>query len=525
MIVYQDLKPKYHTQMQNHHSQYGHGQGHGQGQQVLLLAAAAADATESATAAGTPSGSGGSANGSGSTSTIQLSRKWVLPPKVKSSRKLSTTTITTATTATASNASNTSPSSPNSPSNKGLSPRDGSMDDSNQYFTSRSSNYAEKRRKQNREAQRAYRERKANKLHELQHTIDMWRDKCEAMQQDVNMWKSRYDSLALENKNSALAYESRLTWYVQENSKLKDTIRKLHDRTPTPATPGTSAPANGTPVETKPNQANTPSNMEIQFDSSGKPSCSICVDGSCICEELNGSDAADQASRAQTALHPQFLNLKYSFQDPLLQQTLDNWKPMKPVTIESSKKRLNESSRLPQFKRMKSESVPLNIDSDFPSFSVSSSNSSSTNNIAAVVVAGATTGAAGTSATNNSNIDENCGFCSESSTCLCREAQEEANRNACTQEPGSCTNCQNDATSKKFCENVVNLARSSSSSSSSAEEYIPINDAFQRIKKHMKSSSNFSPNNIKYDELAIKGRKVQLKSVMDIIQDMNKNFI
>ena len=122
-------------------------------------------------------------------------------------------------------------------------------------------------------------------------------------------------------------------------------------------------------------------------------------------------------------------------------------------------------------------------------------------------------------------VQDGCGFCSELSTCVCRELEEDTKRGGCTGEPGTCSICQQDNGSKNFCENVVNFARSSSSSSLNNDEYIPINDAFQRIKKHMKNSNNQSLNNIRYDNLAIKGRKVQLKSVMDIIQDMNKNFI
>ncbi|CDO93910.1 unnamed protein product [Kluyveromyces dobzhanskii CBS 2104] len=501
MIVYQDLQPKYQHQHQNQH-QHQHQHKHKQ-----LLQAAVAGAVSS----GSGSGSGGvpsntNTSAPASASTIQLSRKWILPPKVKaSSRKLST------------GAALSRPPSPG---------RDSSADESAQYLSSQTPNYADKRRKQNREAQRAYRERKANKLHDLQRSIDSWKDKCEALQQDASLWKSRYESSTLENKNSALAYEARLTWYVQENSNLKDTIRKLQEAASKSAlaSASTSAAAAATQQQELPQQTT----MEIQFDSSGKPSCSICIDGSCICEELNGSNQAGahthshsgtHSSSPSPALYPQLLHLKYSFQDPVLQHTLDHWKPMKPVTIESSKKRTNESPKLPQFKRLKSDShLPLNLDSDFSSFTATSSTSSSTTNVAA-------SSAASCAARTNTPLDENCGFCSETSTCVCREAQEEANRSACTQEPGSCSLCQNDATSKKFCENVVNLARSNSSSSSSTDEYIPINDAFQRIKKQMRNPVNFSTTNIKYNDLAIKGRKVQLKSVLDIIHDMNKNFI
>lgn len=455
--------------------------------------------------------------GSGPSSTVQLSRKWVLPPKAKSGRKPAA-----GVTGRGKGVSREEEGANEKVSDEKASDEsDGEFnsDANTTHYVMRSPNYAEKRRKQNREAQRAYRERKANKLQDLQKSIDVWRDKCERLSQEVNLWRSRYDSAMLENRNQNSSFESRLAWHIQENASLKETVagmeKKLADAVAAANSRRVPSPLSSRPMLTsvlenvsgsaRPNLQAFDS--EVEFDSNGKPSCSICVDGSCICDEMNavdGSSGQVPGLRPRSSLslslssnsnsHSNSYNqlFKCSFQDPALQQTLDNWKPVEPVVIES-KKRSYGASKLPQFKKLKpSAGFALGTES---------------------------------SVMAKDPVQDGCGFCSELSTCVCRELEEDTKRGGCTGEPGTCSICQQDNGSKNFCENVVNFARSSSSSSLNNDEYIPINDAFQRIKKHMKNSNNQSLNNIRYDNLAIKGRKVQLKSVMDIIQDMNKNFI
>ncbi|KAL2706950.1 hypothetical protein KLU848_4444 [Kluyveromyces marxianus] len=464
----------------------------------------------------------------------QLSRKWVLPPK--SVRRVDLEGSGQASVSKSSvmpvpvSVSGGNGSDKDSGSYNGIGVGSGSGSGSGNGVT-----YAEKRRKQNREAQRAYRERKASKMQKLQQTIDFWKRKCESLQHESNVWKSRYESAVLESRNVSQAYESRLASYMRENSELRAKSSAIATDTTSTAADAAAVQGLDTPVTISHNTSpaiTSGLNIEVQYDKNGNPtgvpsseastglskdspaghtsgkSCTICADGSCICDEL-------ELSGSSTSPGPT------SFQDPLLQFTIDNWKPIKPVSIQA--KRAGSvtpaGSTLPQFKRLRTTPVE---------------NVQPVGNVPPV----------GDVPPVGNMVTEDCGFCSESSTCVCREA---ANETACKQEPGSCSACQADSNSRKFCQNVVRWARgvspggqteaegeasgsiasasSSSISSASSNEYIPINDAFQRIKKHMKNSSNLSPNTINYDALALKGRKVQLKSVMDIINDMNKNFI
>lgn len=348
-----------------------------------------------------------------------------------------------------------------------------------------SSSYADRRRKQNRDAQRAYRERKADKLDTLQQSIDTINSRCDELSDEVNLWKSRYENLVEESRKKSEDAEDRIKLYSKDNSELKDMVSKLKVRVQELESSTGFEKGKGPiePVSSALHAHKYKVDIDTMANSNDNLTCSICSDGSCICDEIYSDESAN-------------VNVTSTCGDvSRLESVIDNFKPTKAVRLSKRKTEALSLKSLPQFKRLHSSQPDVQVD---------------------------------TSVITKEISEGGCGFCSDQSACVCRELEEQTGTTLdqeCSGEPGSCAQCQNDAKSKLFCQNVMSLATSDDSDSTNRGEYIPINDAFQRIKKRMKPPISVSSASLKYDALALDGRKIKLKSVMDVIHDMNKNFM
>lgn len=299
-------------------------------------------------------------------------------------------------------------------------------------YESPTSDEEERKKRQNRDAQRAYRERRTNRIQELEDTV-------ETLQGMVKNWQKKYRAI-----------ESELEDVTRENEDLKKRNAGLTSK----------------------------------------------LDGAASSEAM-------------------------PFLDPLLHTLIENFKPMKAVTL----------------KRRKLEPTKP------------------------------TTG---------------CGFCSETTACVCKELEDEGvetvrcteNTATCTQcsdidkscikpkapvrpgdtstdfltlegedrpntmdpdfVPGSCNKCQSDPQSKAFCQAVYGPPSEGKKVSccsephmgSKSSEFIPISDAYQRVKKYMQASEqDSSPMKHIASGLRVRGREVELRSIDDAIRDMDKNAI
>lgn len=300
------------------------------------------------------------------------------------------------------------------------------------------------KKKKNREAQRAYRERRASQFQELQDLVDKWKKRCQ--------------ELKLELKKS----EERANQFEQQNAELTAKLKKYET-----------------------------------VDKTSK--CGMCVKDMCICEEMG------------------FNSSSTSLLDPALQQRIDNFKPMDAVSLKPKpKKRKLATTGLPVFKRV--EQLPVSLE---PSPGVVNE------------------------ALRYQVGSQGCGFCSDSSTCVCKEldtqvlagssAREQPNNaDSCNTQPGSCEQCQRDPHRKQFCQSVNEIG--SLKSDYYSGELIPINDAYQRIRKHMENNAMLKDNHLLNSEaptpshfsivsqLNIRGGQVELKSVIDVLRQMDRNL-
>lgn len=144
---------------------------------------------------------------------------------------------------------------------------------------------------------------------------------------------------------------------------------------------------------------------------------------------------------------------------------------------------------------------------------------------------------------------EECGFCSEDTPCVCRDAKQmemdiqrkerdlineiirdvksDVNQMAqCSGDPGSCSKCQLDPQMTNFCKKVSINERDLPSLSSLGldKHYIPCSDAFKFISK---SIPNGIPKNIVpqlASNLNRSGMMVEVESVVSCIRDLDKSF-
>ncbi|CAB4254097.1 uncharacterized protein KABA2_03S12474 [Maudiozyma barnettii] len=184
------------------------------------------------------------------TSSIHVSKNWVLPERLKPGRKPVLRSGVTKPSATSSSSNRkslasrlqlarsllgTSRSLPSTGQSReetlvAPSPSDNKHDDDlsitdditiedgSSSSSGRGNDSAARRRKQNRDAQRAYRERKANRIHILEDTVSN-------LQTDVELWQTRCDNLVKEREEAKFALENAL----DENESLLRQIQLLKD--------------------------------------------------------------------------------------------------------------------------------------------------------------------------------------------------------------------------------------------------------------------------------------------------------
>lgn len=175
-----------------------------------------------------------------------------------------------------------------------------------------------------------------------------------------------------------------------------------------------------------------------------------------------------------------------------------------------------------------------------------------------------------------------CGFCSEGTTCVCQELEDDGietarcteNTESCTKcsdieqscirpkkpkisvtansdflaldmedrpntmdpdfVPGSCKRCQSDPQSRAFCQAVYGPPKDDKSPNccdgqggcSKGSGYIPIGDAYQRVKKFMqRSDQDTVPMKQLTSALRVRGQEVELRSIDDAIRNMDKTVV
>lgn len=262
-----------------------------------------------------------------------------------------------------------------------------------------------RKKRQNRDAQRAYRERRASRLEQLESTVETlqnmvktWQRKCKSY--EIELAQSKEDILKVEEENSILR-------------------RRLKD-----------------------------------FE--GASVCMSCPKNPLISKKLEGH-IEREADTATMLL------------EPFLQNVISKFKPMKAVTLK--KRKLSNGSHGPDLELSPAASLSFNR---FSSLSPSAPASSSTSG--------------------------KCGFCSDSSTCVCKEFEDENSKaDRCSEDPpnctkcsnidescikptvpsvvreekwkpGSCTQCKADPQSKAFCKTIFSSASFASSTNNSVND-------------------------------------------------------
>ena len=160
-----------------------------------------------------------------STTSIHISKNWVLPERLKPGRKpvlRSGSEVSEVTSGTvgmreqlARSLLGTAPEPPAVISNSGFNDIKEGSNSNEEKMTGDS---AARRRKQNRDAQRAYRERKANRIHVLEDTVNN-------LKNDVEIWKLKFDNLFKEQQLT----QDDLKETLKENINLSKQIKFLQN--------------------------------------------------------------------------------------------------------------------------------------------------------------------------------------------------------------------------------------------------------------------------------------------------------
>ncbi|AET41627.1 uncharacterized protein Ecym_8354 [Eremothecium cymbalariae DBVPG len=441
----------------------------------------------------------GSREGRGDgTNGITVSMKWTLPPKMKPGRKPGNTAVE-------------EPREEEEKKNRSLDLVTGLGDEVDT---------GARRKRQNREAQRAYRERKANRILELERLMVDWEFKCERLKDELGYRKAK--NAELEKK-----YEETVGKLENENKMLRMRIDRLQRD-----------------MEEVQQQGYIVLNEYMLYP----------VDEKVMMNSVN--------------------NVSPVFEDRMLQETIEQFKPMKAVPLKRRMFKRPSSPALlglPVFKKPKAQATL-----EFPQLgsTLASSLRPSSLTIGNEEALGAN------SMEGMADFSVGCGFCSDGSMCVCREvgtlstvqlqsnplcSKESGpcsscpkNQSQCLQDsnspslslerdspttkseekfvPGSCEQCQKDPSSKKFCKAVCKVSRTRTAYSSSGgahssniesgdvygDGFIPIGDAYKRIKQHMTEVPSSSK--LMLDKLCVRGRCVELKSVDEVIRQMDRNL-
>lgn len=364
-----------------------------------------------------------------------------------------------------------------------------------------------KKKKQNRDAQRAYRERRANRLQELEETVNIlqkamkgWKRKCKDLEAELQDVKQ--DNLNLKNRLD------------KRKSNLCDTCHK--DPCACHEDPGTlfqdpflqNVIKNFKPMKAVPLKKRKVSSPKQSESATPQPTitpvisggCGFCSDTTtCVCKDLEEDNTEQQRLPPEQRL-----------EEPI-SVTLGHCIPGKIGHCENCAD-IDKSC-------LTTESV---------SFPIDTTRNFKTSNWEPGSCA-------------QCQVDPaNKVFCKSvcNSATIMAAVEDDNGKNDCssnvTSEPGSCSQCQTDPQRKEFCQAVFsNRELQSNAKVEDGTELIPVGHAYQIIRNHM---SNDRSRNIHWklalppmrriaSNIRVRGREVESKSVDDALRDMDKNAL
>ncbi|VEU23750.1 DEKNAAC104906 [Brettanomyces naardenensis] len=373
---------------------------------------------------------------------------------------------------------------------------------------------ATKRKAQNRAAQRAFRERRANRVTELEdqlmeleransvkqgvlsNTIKTLQNENASLQDMVSSMKTKISDLSKKVLILTEEKESLDSLRDQKRRKIGTIDERSASPSSQPLTPPQSETSDASKRMAKSNSSELAeaasvminfknSNSRVNLTNSDR--CSLCTREECLCDDIG---------------------LKKDQSSDSLSDLLNNFKPMVAVPLKlakageidfTSKFATNKTRKMPIFTKDISKIPP-------PAVKLSISSSNEVDYEDSVI-----------------SSDERCGFCSEDTPCVCREiAKQKSEENSkessadrslfqstaedcqlmnkqvamCTGNPGTCPQCQKDPMSTLFCTTLAAtskvrssyrgapILRHSSSSSTSQSSILPAPHALLESKKY-----------------------------------------
>lgn len=411
---------------------------------------------------------------------IQTSKQWVLPPRPKPGRKPSSEPPTT------------------------------------------------KRKAQNRAAQRAFRERKANKVQDLEQCLGELR--AEKNQVEISLTNLNNDFNILKRKYAILSQGKACSNCEDLETKVAQLEKRLAEK-----------------FEEKPATAESlptpPSN--VAFD------CGVCEKDDCICEAVGIKPAPQKLS-------PVPLKRKREEDDDEQEKEVDFTYKFNP---DAKQKKLDRFLHARLLQNIGKASVTNTTSGCTRRRSQDKSDMFANNDLFKSFVG------------KDLNNIEPCGFCSDDSPCVCREARKEAIENQkmeeaqeiklppitlekvakqpgklptfhpettvefkknsyeCTGNPGTCLQCQTDPMSTLFCTSIASKVSDTRSTPlpeakvkkpSESNLFIPCADAYRTLSRH-EQFKKMDFNNL-VGKLTTSGMKVEVQSVVAVLRDMDRNL-
>ncbi|KAI0465349.1 hypothetical protein LJB42_000581 [Komagataella kurtzmanii] len=466
---------------------------------------------------------------------IVTSKEWVLPPRPKPGRKPSVDTPTT------------------------------------------------KRKAQNRAAQRAFRERRANRVNELEEKLmelekeksikeGILNNEIKKLQRDKNMLLRR-----LEKLEKQIGIEGQTDRLLAGNDGGFDTSPQ-QQISPAPSSTG-NAPSSNAP---SPNSGYRPESTPYTVDDSmsdggsDSPDCGLCMKDDCVCASIGVKEGTTQASSMELFKPMKAVPLKRRRVGDDDGNEVDFTNAFKKTSLFASR----ENNSFVALPRSQTQAQPQQIQN--------SSSSTGNNDMFA------------TSSAVDTNIEE-CGFCSDDTPCVCREvAREQAqlerankellaetslppiingransltsnarqslpvlhpgpsvslktdapaisrhpsnkdlktlstvvtalaegesqNRGSCTGNPGTCSQCQRDPMSTLFCTTIASKDEEKAPLPKIQDNvFIPCSDAYKTLSRH----ANFNEVNFNtlIGKLTTKGMLVEAGSVASVLRELDRKF-
>ncbi|CAR29250.1 hypothetical protein ZYGR_0Z01720 [Zygosaccharomyces rouxii] len=364
-----------------------------------------------------------------------------------------------------------------------------------------------KKKKQNRDAQRAYRERRANRLQELEDTVNTlrnamknWKRRC--MDLEAELQDARKDNSSLKHqldmirsnlcndclKDPCICHNESVT--LLQDPFLQNMVKNFK---PMKAVNLKKRKLSSSKLSESP----APQQHIVSVASGG---CGFCSDRTtCVCKDLEVSDTEQHEIQQQQ-------HLEESVTATLGHCSSNDKGHCKNCSDIDKSCISTESAPAPAKTTQKSTSANwepgscAQCQADPASKVFCKSICNSANIIAAVEVGG-----------KKDDCSSNLAF-----------------------EPGSCSQCQVDPQHKEFCEAVFSNGEQQLNADEKADtDLIPVSHAYQRIKNYMTDGnienvhSNLSLPPMKQiaSGIRIRGREVESKSVDDALRDMDKNAL